>query len=688
MFYLIEFSRVLYTEGDIMKSIKEILLGIIILSIIFSSTFQSSQVLAEESQGSTNQFTDVGEGNWANKYIDRMNLRGVVTGYGDNTFKPNQGINQAEAVTMMIRFLGYSSVDEEFERLELDEESTLFNYVYDVPSWAKGSVAVAYQQKLIDKESAAGFEPFKEASRAWIAKLLVDSVKKRGSLLEITELTTFTDDNEIPDWSYYAINEAVKAKITTGNPDGTFQPNKTVTRAELTAFLYRAERYVDNEYLKNVVRGTVEQKREDSIILNLENDELKRYYFTVNPTIYLDYDKISTSDIQVGDMVSTMVDRSGKIIFLDVLEGLKRESSNQEGTIYLVDHSRLIITIEDSQGALHSYRIADDLVVTHENVNVEVSKLNIMDKVGLEVKGDQVLKVDIIQQYQQERKVDVISFNEEEKILTVRDQNNELAVYSLNDNIRITDLKGNPETMNSIKTGNKVSLKFENDRLESIEIARYSINGATLNKIVISTKTIDIEFEKEKRTLDLSPDVTVKINGYANASLNDFYVNDTVNLKVEDNMVVDIEVLNRSRGTYVFEILDSAAKMIKVKSVEDYSKVQYLTYREHIVPTRGGNALTSIASLTVNDRIDILIIDGLIQQIEIATYDSGSILEINNQDKYIKIRNSNNKEVYYNYTELTNVTSNNIQYSADKLVVGDSIRYYIIDGMIADVIKY
>lgn len=670
-----------------MNSIKVMIALILIFGVAFSTALPNTSVLAEDVSNSTVKFTDVGEGNWATKYIDRMNLRGVVTGYDGNIFKPNQGITQAEAVTMMIRFLGYSSVDEEFERLEIDEESTLFNYVNDVPRWAKGSVAVAYQLKLIDKESAAGFVHSKEASRAWIAKLLVDGVKKRGSLQDLTKLTPFSDDKDIPDWAFYAINEAVRAKITTGYADSTFQPQRTVTRAELTAFLYRAERYVANEFLENVVRGTVEQIQEDTVILSLEDDQLKRYSFSVNPTIYHEYDIISVENIQVGDKISSMIDRSGRISFLDVLEGPKRESSNLEGTVVVVDVTQKFISIADKQGSLHSYKFSDDFVVTYDNTNIEIGKLNLNDKVALEVKGNLVLNVNIIEPYQQKRLVEVISFNEEAKILTVRDHNDELAVYTLDQNIRIVDLKGNPELQSSIKSGFKISLQFQNDQLVGIEFAKYSINEASLGKIDRNAKTIEIEVNKEKQTFTYSNDVKVTIKGYTDATLTDFYTSDIISLRVEDDKVVEIEVLNRSRSSYVYELVDSAAKMIKVKSVQDYEQVQYLSYRDKLTPTRNGQNLNSVINISINDRIEVLSINGLIEQIEVATSDIGRILEINIKDQYIRIKNNSNQEVHYKVSELTGVTSNNLQVAIDKLSTGDLIRYYMINDKIIDIIK-
>ena len=46
------------------------------------------------------RFTDI-DGHWANEYINRAAARGWIKGYGDGTFKPNQPITRAEAMTLI-----------------------------------------------------------------------------------------------------------------------------------------------------------------------------------------------------------------------------------------------------------------------------------------------------------------------------------------------------------------------------------------------------------------------------------------------------------------------------------------------------------------------------------------------------------------------------------------------------------
>lgn len=55
--------------------------------------------------GGTTKFTDV-IGHWAEEYITSSELKGWINGYPDNTFRPEQDITRAEAVTLINNVLG------------------------------------------------------------------------------------------------------------------------------------------------------------------------------------------------------------------------------------------------------------------------------------------------------------------------------------------------------------------------------------------------------------------------------------------------------------------------------------------------------------------------------------------------------------------------------------------------------
>ena len=52
-------------------------------------------------------YTDT-NGHWAEKEITNLSLNGIISGYSDNSFKPDQNMTRAELVTVINRLLGNS----------------------------------------------------------------------------------------------------------------------------------------------------------------------------------------------------------------------------------------------------------------------------------------------------------------------------------------------------------------------------------------------------------------------------------------------------------------------------------------------------------------------------------------------------------------------------------------------------
>ena len=94
-------------------------------------------------------FKDVKVGDWYNKYVNVAANQGILKGYPDGTFKPNSNITQAEALTIVLRLLGYK------------EDHLPGNWPYNY-------VTQADRIGLLD----AGFDTGLAASRGWVADLV------------------------------------------------------------------------------------------------------------------------------------------------------------------------------------------------------------------------------------------------------------------------------------------------------------------------------------------------------------------------------------------------------------------------------------------------------------------------------------------------------------------------------------
>ena len=62
-------------------------------------------------QAATSPYPDVPRSHWASGYVEAAVTRGLISGFSDGTFRPNQEIKLAEAVSMVLALLGYGPED-------------------------------------------------------------------------------------------------------------------------------------------------------------------------------------------------------------------------------------------------------------------------------------------------------------------------------------------------------------------------------------------------------------------------------------------------------------------------------------------------------------------------------------------------------------------------------------------------
>lgn len=175
--------------------------------------------------GGTVTFTDL-EGHWSKDISLKLAELGLIKGYPDNTFGPDNLITRVEAVAILVRAL----------ELDTKGESELAGFVDsgEIPAWARGSAAAAVRAGLVKGATVEGglaFRPNSPVTRVELASIIARIINQKLTTT-LVPLIEFPDNGEIPSWAKSDINLAAYKGIVKGYPDGTFQPARQVTRAE------------------------------------------------------------------------------------------------------------------------------------------------------------------------------------------------------------------------------------------------------------------------------------------------------------------------------------------------------------------------------------------------------------------------------------------------------------------------
>ncbi|WP_159065803.1 S-layer homology domain-containing protein [Gorillibacterium timonense] len=119
--------------------------------------------------GSTLSFTDDAKiGAWAKEAVAQAVEARIVSGYTDDSFRPNEHITRAEMAAMIARAL----------KLPLDAESaTSFADDAVIPKWAKAAVEAMYQLGIVNGRSSDKFVPNDTATRAEAVTMLLRAME-------------------------------------------------------------------------------------------------------------------------------------------------------------------------------------------------------------------------------------------------------------------------------------------------------------------------------------------------------------------------------------------------------------------------------------------------------------------------------------------------------------------------------
>ena len=232
------------------------------------------------------------EGHWAQKEVEAAVASGWVDGYPDGSFKPEKSITRAEFTKMLLDAIHLTP---DSETVAWMKENALTDDIWGNPTeytpklydmsghWltSQGWLDTALYSGMVvpDDYNGKNFRPEKAIARYEIA-LMTD--RALGLVYPASQPVEgelpFTDKEEILDWMKGYVNESVKAGVLKGYPDGSFQPNKTSTRAEAVVMIQRMLEEMEEGMNPNITVVAQYHKvadNEDKIVAEKETEKIQ-----------------------------------------------------------------------------------------------------------------------------------------------------------------------------------------------------------------------------------------------------------------------------------------------------------------------------------------------------------------------------------------------------------------------------
>jgi hypothetical protein len=175
-------------------------------------------------------FSDVPNDFWAKRFINVLSSRGIIKGFPDYSFRPNQPVTRAE----------FASILEQAFNNKLGTNAIAFS---DIPSnyWATPAINQAIKTGFLKGYPDKTFKPDQKISRVQVLVALASGLKLKEPTSGDKTLTLFKDVKEIPNYAIGKTAAATANNLVVNYPDrDTFAPNREATRGEVAAMVHQA----------------------------------------------------------------------------------------------------------------------------------------------------------------------------------------------------------------------------------------------------------------------------------------------------------------------------------------------------------------------------------------------------------------------------------------------------------------
>ncbi|BAY09774.1 S-layer homology domain-containing protein [Calothrix sp. NIES-2098] len=171
------------------------------------------------------------QGNWAQTFIEFLNQRGIIEGFPDGTFRPDEPVTRAQFAAMLRKAFAKAPVRNAIQFVDLPA-----NY------WGTDAIEAAYKSGFLEGYPGNIFKPDQNIPRVQALVSLATGLNLAADTPMPTVLNTyFQDASQIPDYALKQVTGALESNLIVNYPNvQILNPNQVATRADVAAFIYQA----------------------------------------------------------------------------------------------------------------------------------------------------------------------------------------------------------------------------------------------------------------------------------------------------------------------------------------------------------------------------------------------------------------------------------------------------------------
>ncbi|MDD2396368.1 MAG: S-layer homology domain-containing protein [Tissierellia bacterium] len=564
-----------------MKKLNRVILLSIVLSLLFTMTANAAV------------FSDISD-HWARSYIESVEKNGLVDGYENGTFKPDNNVTVLESLIMMSRLY---EIDEDIKEEIINEYKPSLKKMENLLGydWSLDYLAVAIELGIIPEKTVkdwfANEAIIADATREQVAVLLINAMgfSEDAKTLKTYSLP-FNDRADITASARPYIYLMHEKEIMLGDNENNINPKSKITRAEIATLLDKAFDYIDD---KNIVPNFDKYEPTTTVSGMITEVEISR----TESYIYVKNEREVESIVRINDDTKITVNGRTKelsdlkedmLVICKINEerlaiDIEADSTKDvvRGTIsYVAYVAPATITIYDEDDDKLTFDIAKDVDVYHDGKETELKSLDKNDEVMLLLDDDEAVKIYSISRIKHyEGVITSIDYNYPIKV-TMKTDEDVSKTFIFTSDVDVTR-NDDESSFDQIRVGDEVTITTKYDDMIAINtIAKEAEMSGVIREILIAPQSKIKIADEDGAIKQYSVSNNVKITiGSKNVSIYDLRLGYNVSVNTSGDEIVTMEVSEMETaksftGKIIF--INEDDRLIMMQSVTSTGKTEII----------------------------------------------------------------------------------------------------------------